>query len=65
MTHNSSRGKDGNSYHEFDCYSGIAQKVDNDHDTFVERFHEDVIDRRRHQAKAMVKRRFIATTDTT
>ena len=46
MTHKSSRGKDGNSYHEFDCYSGIAQKVDNDHDTFVEGLPEDVIDRR-------------------
>ena len=33
--------------------------------TFVERFHEDVIDQRRHQAKAMVKRRVIGTTDTT
>ena len=32
---------------------------------FAKRFHEDVIDQRRHQAKAMVKRRVIGTTDTT
>ena len=61
MTHNSSRGKDGNSYHEFDCYSGIAQKVDNDHDTFVERLPEDVIDPRSHQVKRMMKRKVIGT----
>ena len=30
---------------------GRAQNVDDDHDTFVEKFHEDVIDQRRHQAK--------------
>ena len=27
------------------------QNVDGDHDTFVERFHEDVIDPRSHQSK--------------
>ena len=40
------RGKDGISHHEFNCYPGRAQNVDDDHDTFVERFHEDVTDRR-------------------
>ena len=40
------RGKDGISHHESDCYPGRAHKVDDDHDTFVERLHEDVIDRR-------------------
>ena len=39
----------------FDRYLGRAQNVDDDHDTFVERFHEDVIDRRRHQVKVMMK----------
>ena len=40
------KGKDGISHHEFDVYLGRAQDVADDHDTFVERFHEDVIDRR-------------------
>ena len=39
-------GKDGIPHPEFDRYLGRAQNVDDDHDTFVERFHEDVIDRR-------------------
>ena len=39
-------GKDGISPQEFDIYLGRAQDVDDDHDTFVERFHEDVIGRR-------------------
>ena len=65
MTHKSSRGKDGNSYHEFDCYCGIAQKVDNDHDTFVERLPEDVIDPRSHQVKRMMKQEVIGTIGTT
>ena len=39
-------GKDGISHPEFDRYLGRAQNVDDDHDTCVERFHEDVIDRR-------------------
>ena len=39
-------GKDGLSHHEFNCYPGGAQDDDDDHDTFVERFHEDVIDQR-------------------
>jgi hypothetical protein len=30
---------------------------------FVERFHEDVINKRRHQAKGMVKQKVIGTTD--
>ena len=45
MITQSSRGKDGISHHEFDCYPGRAQNVDDDHDTIVERFHEDVINR--------------------
>ena len=40
------RGEDGISNQEFDIYLGRAQDVDDDHDTFVERFHEDVIGRR-------------------
>ena len=39
------KGKDGISHHEFDIYLGRAQDVADDHDTFVERFHEDVIGR--------------------
>ena len=31
------------SHHEFDIYLGRAQDVDDDHDAFVEGFHEDVI----------------------
>ena len=37
-------GKDGISHHELNRYPGRAHKVDDDHDTFVERIHEDVID---------------------
>ena len=54
-------GKDGISHHELNRYPGRAHKVDDDHDTFVERFHEDVINQRRHQAKGMMKRRVIGT----
>ena len=32
---------------------------------FVERFHEDVINRRCHQAKGMMKKKVIGTTGTT
>ena len=39
-------GKDGISHPEFDRYLGRGQTVDDDHDTFVERFQEDVTDRR-------------------
>ena len=39
-------GKDGLSHHEFNCYPRRSQDDDDDHDTFVERFHEDAIDRR-------------------
>ena len=39
-------GKDGLSHHEFDVYPVRAQNVDDDHETTVKRFHEDVIDRR-------------------
>ena len=46
MITQSSRGKDGISHHEFDIYLGRAQDVAGDHDTFVERFHKDVIGRR-------------------
>ena len=42
-------GKDGISHQEFDRYLGRAQNVYDDHDTFVEIFHEDVIDQRWHQ----------------
>ena len=38
-------GRDGISHQEFNRYFGRARNVD-DHDTFVERFHEGVIDRR-------------------
>ena len=41
------------------------QNVDDDHDTFVERFHEDIIAHRRHQAKGRMERKVIETTDTT
>ena len=41
------------------------QNVDGDHDTFVERFHEDVIDPRSHQVKRMMKQEVIGTTVTT
>ena len=37
------------------------QNVDGDHDTFVERFHEDVIDPRSHQVKRMMKQEVIGT----
>ena len=49
----------------FDRYLGRAQNVDDDHDTFVERFHEDVINQRRHQVKGMMKQEVIGTTVTT
>ena len=39
-------GKDGISHPEFDRYLGRAQNAGDDHDTIVERFHEDVIGRR-------------------
>ena len=41
------------------------QNVDGDHDTFVERFHEDVIDPRSQQVKRMMKQEVIGTTVTT
>ena len=41
------------------------QNVDDDHDTFIERFLKDVIDRRRHQVKEMMKRKVIGTMGTT
>ena len=41
------------------------QNVDGDHDTFVERFHEDVIDSRSHQVKRMMKLEVIRTIGTT
>ena len=58
-------GKDGLSHHEFNCYPIRAQNIDDDHNKIVERFHEDVIDRRWHQVKEMTKRKVIGTTDTT
>ena len=48
-------GKDGISHHDFNRSLGRAQNVDDIHDTFVARVHEDVIDRRRHQVKVMMK----------
>ena len=39
-------GKDGISLHEFNQYPRRAQNVDDDHDTIVERSHEDVINQR-------------------
>ena len=41
------------------------QNVDGDHDTIVERFHEDVIDPRSHQVKRMMKQEVIGTIGTT
>ena len=41
------------------------QNVDGDHDTFVERFHADVVNQRRHQVKGMMKQEVIGTTVTT
>ena len=41
------------------------QNADGDHDTFVERFQEDVTDRRRQQVKGMMKRKVIGTMGTT
>ena len=52
---------DGSSHHEFNRYPGRAQNVDDDHDTFVERFHEDVINQQQHQVKGMMKRKVIGT----
>ena len=46
MTTQFIEGKDGISHQEFDRYLGRAQNADDDHDTFVKIFHEDVIDRR-------------------
>ena len=63
--HNLPRDKDGISHEEFNRYLGRARNVDDDHDTFVERFHEDVIDRQWHQVKGMMKRKVIRTTGTT
>ena len=40
------KGQGGISHQEFDRYLGRAQNVDDDHDTFAERFHEDVIEQR-------------------
>ena len=39
------KGKEGISHQEFDRYLGGPQNVDDDHDTFVKRFREDVTDR--------------------
>ena len=38
-------GKDGISHHDFNRSLGRARNIDDDHETFVKRFHEDVIDR--------------------
>ena len=54
-------GKDGISHYEFSWYPWRAQNADDDHDTFVERIHEDVIDWRWHQVKGMMKQKVIET----
>ena len=43
--------------------SGEVKNVDDDHDTFIERFQEDVIDQRRHHTKGMVKQKVTITID--
>ena len=58
-------GMDGISHYEFSWYPGRAQNVDDDRDTIVERFHEDIIDQRWHQVKGMMKRKVIGTRGTT
>ena len=54
-------GKDGISHHEFNRYPGRAHNAHDDHDTFVARVHEDVIDRRRHQVRGIMKQKVIGT----
>jgi hypothetical protein len=59
-------GKDGITYHEFDRYPRTSQYIDGDHDKFLSRgTYEDAIVQRRHQAKEMMKRKVLGTTDTT
>ena len=58
-------GKDGISHPKFDRYLGRAQNVDDVHDTFVARIYEEVIDRRSHPVKGMMKRKVIGTRGTT
>ena len=58
-------GKDGITHPEFDTQLGRSQIVDNDHDKFVERFQEHVINQRPHQVKGMMKRKVIGTMGTT
>ena len=55
-------GKADISHHEFNWYHGRAQNADDDHDTIVDRFHEDVINQRRHQVKVMMKQEVNGTT---
>ena len=46
----------------------VSEEVKNvydDHNTFIERFQEDVIDRRRHHTKGMVKQKVSGTMGTT
>ena len=57
-------GKDYLSHHEFHWYPGRAQNADDEHDTFVERIHEDVIDWRWNQVKGMMKQKVIETMGT-
>ena len=58
-------GKDGTYHHEFNRYLGRGENIDDDHDTFVERFQEDVTARRGHQVNGMMKREVIETIGTT
>ena len=57
-------GKDGISHPEFDRYLGRPHKVDDVHDTFVERF-QDINNQQRHRVKGMMKRKVIGTMGTT
>ena len=58
-------GKDGMSPHEFNWYPRRPQNVDDDHDTFVEMFQEDVTDQRWHQVNGMMKQKVLETMGTT
>ena len=49
-------GKDGISHHEFNWYLGRSQDVDDDHDKFCRRLHEEAIEQRLHQAKGLMQR---------
>ena len=52
-------GEDGISHQEFEKYLERAQNVDDDHDTFVEKSHEDVIKYPLHQVKGLMQQNII------